>query len=669
MKTKTIADLAYTINYCKRHNKPMPIILCGAGISKTAGIPLTGQIIQDVFDKFSGKPEIEKLKYENCMDYYKIMRALRAEERQDLFKEYIESDAVRLNLASIYIAQLLKEKYVDFVFTVNFDDVLLKASALFNFIPPIYDLANMSGLNSNNFVKNSLVYLHGQYFGQWLLNTEDEIEKGLSNVHNLFQRECNRPWIVVGYSGEDEVFQKLNEIPSFSSDLYWVSYDDNTIKKEVMEQLLKPANKNAYAISNIDADTFFLELCTELKLQHPPIFDKPFTFLETYFDKIQDFKSPSSKFDILYQNLSKQKEISLNWIKKAKTTIENSTSLAKLQQEIIDAILKKDFSEEKGKIFEDEINTYQFNEAKEQLFLYFGEWGNTLYNLDNTKQDENLLEQSIEKYHKAIELNPSDDTIYNNWGTALNALAKIKQDENLFKQSFDKYHKANELNPSNDLVYINWGNALSNLARIKQDENLFQQSFDKYQKSSELKSYNDSIYNNWGNAISDLAEIKQDENLFQQSFEKYQKASKLNPENDAVYSNWGIALSNLAEINQDENLFYQSFDKFKKAAELNPNAHSVYYNWGSALSRLSKLKKDEAVLNEAETVLIKGIHLGSKKYNLACCYALQKKKENALNIIQIALENKEITSQFVENDSDWESYKNDEDFIALLAKY
>ncbi len=628
MKTKTIADLAYTINYCKRHNKPMPIILCGAGISKTAGIPLTGQIIQDVFDKFSGKPEIEKLKYENCMDYYKIMRALRAEERQDLFKEYIESDAVRLNLASIYIAQLLKEKYVDFVFTVNFDDVLLKASALFNFIPPIYDLANMSGLNSNNFVKNSLVYLHGQYFGQWLLNTEDEIEKGLSNVHNLFQRECNRPWIVVGYSGEDEVFQKLNEIPSFSSDLYWVSYDDNTIKKEVMEQLLKPANKNAYAISNIDADTFFLELCTELKLQHPPIFDKPFTFLETYFDKIQDFKSPSSKFDILYQNLSKQKEISLNWIKKAKITIENSASLAQLQQEIIDAILKKDFSEEKGKTFEDEINTNQFNEAKEQLFWYFGEWGNAESNLANAKQDENLFQRSFEMFQKASELRPNDSTVYFNWGTALYDLAELNQDENLLHKCFEKYQIASKLEPKSD-----------------------------------------AIYGNWGSALSYLATIKQGEELFQESFEKYQKASELNPENDAVYGNWGNALSKLAEIKQDENLFNQGFEKFKKAAKLNPNSHSVYYNWGSALSHLSKLNKDETLLNEAETVLIKGIDLGSKKYNLACCYALQKKKENALKILQIALENKEINTQFVKDDEDWDSFKNDEDFIALLAKY
>lgn len=614
MNLKTIKDIAFTIKYCKDNGKPMPIILCGAGISKTAGIPLAGKIIEDVYKKFSEKSEIIKLKARNSTDYYEIMRALRAEERQDLFKGYIESKEVRLNLASIYIAQLLKEKYVDFVFTVNFDDVLLKASSLFNFIPPIYDLANISNLNSNGFVNNSLIYLHGQYYGQWLLNTQNEIDKGLQNVHNLFQRECNRPWIVVGYSGEDEVFGKLNEIQSFSSDLYWVSYDDNTINSTVKEQLLEQTNKNAYLISDIDADTFFLELCTELGLEYPPIFDKPFTFLESYFDKIQDFNAPSEKYQSIYQNLSKQKEISFNWILKAKVTIENKKSLEQLQQEIIDSTIKADFNDRKAKQFLDEIGDKNYKAANEQLSWYFGDWGNSLLKSFRNNNDEKGLKESFVKYEKAIKLNPNNDRVFNNYGIALADLAIKKKDENLFEECYEKYKKGSELNPKNEDIFRNWGIALHDLGKIKKDEKKIKNSFEKYKKAMELNPKDVIIYNNWGIALNSLAFIKQDEKLFHASIKKYQKATELNPKDDNIYNNWGIALYNLATLKKEEALFEESFLKYQISSELNPKKSSSYYNWGLSLHRLAEIKQDQELYEECFLKYKKASEINPKDY-------------------------------------------------------
>jgi tetratricopeptide (TPR) repeat protein len=867
----TIEYLAYLLDKAKKENKEKAIVFLGAGTSVTAGIPLTNVIVRHIKLKFRNNPIIG-----NLNDYYKLMGALTADERRDLFHYYVTREKVKLNMANVYLAQLLKEGYVDYILTVNFDDLIMRACTLYGFLPPVYDVSNIKTITTTDIRTGSVLYLHGQYFGQWLLNNEEELKKVENEVLNLFNNiKTRRTWIVVGYSGNDGIFDKIKTLGSFSSEFFWVKKELNNTTDEHILEFIKTPNINANKIEGYYADSFFLKLHAELsklndKLLAPDIFYKPFTHLKSIMQNVKDI----DETDDLSLKVKSIIESANNRIEKAVSEFENKKSLEHLKQEIIDAILKKDFSEEKVKIFEDEINTYQFNEAKEELFWYFGEWGNTLCNLANTKQDknlfhkcfekyqkaselssndstlyynwgtalydlakltqdenlfhqcfekfkiasnlrhksdalyynwgcalsylatikqdeelfqesfekyqkaselnpendsiynnwgialsklaqikqfENLFQQGFDKYHKALELNPSNDSIYNNWGNALYAMAKIKQDETLFQQSFDKYHKANELNPFKDSVYRNWGNALSDLAKIKQDENLFQQSFDKYHKASELNFSNDSTYKKWGNALSDLAEIKQDENLFQQSFEKYlkasklnpikdsiyndwgnalfrltkikldetlyqqsfekyQKASELNPERDAVYynwgtallhfanskqepslyrqsferfqianelnpnnlntlQNWGIALSKLAFITQDENLFYQSFDKFQKAAELNPKAHAVYYNWGSALLRLSKLNKDETVLNESETVLIKGFDLGSKKYHLACCYALQKKKEKALKILQIALENKEETAQFVKDDEDWDNFKNDGDFIALLAKY
>ena len=53
---------------------------------------------------------------------------------KSLFYGYINNEKVKLNVTHIYLAQMLKEGLVDYVLTVNFDDLMLKACAMFNFI-------------------------------------------------------------------------------------------------------------------------------------------------------------------------------------------------------------------------------------------------------------------------------------------------------------------------------------------------------------------------------------------------------------------------------------------------------------------------------------------------------------------------------------------------------
>ena len=54
MKTATIEELAYLIKQAKDGNLPQPIIFLGAGASKTGGIPLASEIVDDILKKGKG---------------------------------------------------------------------------------------------------------------------------------------------------------------------------------------------------------------------------------------------------------------------------------------------------------------------------------------------------------------------------------------------------------------------------------------------------------------------------------------------------------------------------------------------------------------------------------------------------------------------------------------
>ncbi|MGL4631249.1 MAG: SIR2 family protein [Leadbetterella sp.] len=159
------------------------------------------------------------------------MGALTADERRDLFHFYVTRKRVKLNIANIYLAQLLHEGYIDYIVTVNFDDLILKACTLYNFLPPVYDLSNIQTTTTTDIRTGSVIYLHGQYFGQWLLNKKTELEKVKNEVLGLFNSiKTRRTWIVVGYSGNDGIFDKIKQLGSFSNDLFWVKKEFLPIK-------------------------------------------------------------------------------------------------------------------------------------------------------------------------------------------------------------------------------------------------------------------------------------------------------------------------------------------------------------------------------------------------------------------------------------------------------
>jgi hypothetical protein len=223
MKTATIEELAYFIKQAKANGRS-PIFFLGAGASKTGGIPLAGEIVDDILKNHSDNPRIKRLNAEE-KTYYKLMECLGSDEQNKLLKSYI--DASKINVTHIYLAQLMTNGYVDYVLTVNFDNLMLKALALFNEFPSTYDMAILKDLTTTTFKEKSVVYLHGQHHGLWLLNTAEEMAKVKEIIPPILHSiKDQRPWVFIGYSGSDPVFENIKSLGRFNNGLYWLTHYD-----------------------------------------------------------------------------------------------------------------------------------------------------------------------------------------------------------------------------------------------------------------------------------------------------------------------------------------------------------------------------------------------------------------------------------------------------------
>lgn len=113
-------------------------LLIGAGCSVSSGIPLADGFVKRIEQDFRASyRKAEKKDYPHCM------AKLRPGNRRDLVEKYI--DKAKINWAHMCIAQLVKKGYVDRILTTNFDPLAVKACAMLNVYPAVYDFAAISG--------------------------------------------------------------------------------------------------------------------------------------------------------------------------------------------------------------------------------------------------------------------------------------------------------------------------------------------------------------------------------------------------------------------------------------------------------------------------------------------------------------------------------------------
>jgi tetratricopeptide (TPR) repeat protein len=689
MKEIKIEHLAYLLKQAKEKKQPQPIFFLGAGASRSGNIPLAGEIIKQILNDYFDSPFIKDLP-EEARTYAKLMDCLLPDQRDELLKKYI--DEAKVNVTHIYLAQLLKEGFVDYVLTVNFDNLMLRSLALFNIFPSTYDMAILKDFTTSTFKEKSVVYLHGQNHGLWLLNTPEEMEKVKNTVPRIFDTIKNRrPWVFIGYSGEDPIFEHVKNLGRFNNGLYWVTYNDNN-PNETIQKFISEPNTNASIIKGYDSDSFMLKLNSELGLGQPSIVDKPFTALKEMLSEIVDiddkdfFKGVKERLVISKRQVAEAiKQFELGKVESIKNVEENKIDL--LKKEIINLLISKKYNEEVISDIEIRVKGLPDDNLQSLLSGLYSNWGNYLGDLAKTKKGkeaEELYYQSFEKYQKAIEIKPDKHEAYNNWGTYLGDFAKTKEGkeaEELYYQSFEKYQKAIEIKPDNHEAFYNWGTCLGNLAKTKEGkeaEELYHQSFEKYQKAIEIKPDKHEAFYNWGTYLGDFAKTKEGkeaEELYHQSFEKYQKAIEIKPDKHEAYKNWGTCLGDLAKTKEGkeaEELYHQSFEKYQKAIEIKPGNHEAFYNWGTYLGNFAKTKEGkeaEELYHQSFEKYQKAMEFGGKCYNLACLYAIQKKHKKALFYLELSLTKREVSVLFVENDDDWKDFLQDMDFINILNKY
>jgi len=472
-------------------------LLLGAGISKSAGIPLAYEIINIIKEKFPGTA-----KRATKETYPEYMRLLTPLQRRELIGSFI--DKAQINVAHLYLGSLVKEGYVNRIFTVNFDPLIIRSLNLFNLYPAVYDFAASQKYIPGAAAHLSVFYLHGQRDGFVLLNTEEEVKSHTHKLKNIFQDFRNCCWIVVGYSGKnDPVFEGLADIDIFHNKLFWIGYQEDP-GEHILKGILNPKSKYGYFLKGLDADTFFLNLAKELNLEDPQIISRPFTHLKEAISSIKEFTIDEKLVDLTKET----KE----WVNATIRLFEKDEDFYKIKvfqkikedhlvRKVRDIYVHNKF-DQVADIYMDVVSS-DIEEAKYYLCYTLNNWGLSLIEQAKTEIKEAARQRilhAIEKFEYAIDVMPDQYKLFNNLGMAQSELALIKSGKNaekLYEQAIENFQTAIKYNPDCYNAYDNWGMALLYLAKMKSDEQaerIYSNALEIFKKVEEIKP-NFAAYN------------------------------------------------------------------------------------------------------------------------------------------------------------------------------
>jgi tetratricopeptide (TPR) repeat protein len=503
---------------------------------------------------------------------------------------------------------MINAGFVDYVVTVNFDNLVQRSLSLYDIFPSVHDLTNLKEKVTDTIESPAVIHVHGQYNGNWQLNKIGELGKVKEMMQNIFAKiSQNRTWIVVGYSGEDPVFDTVFSSTKFDKNLYWVCYKDQAPSQTVQEKLLNKTEYNACRLNGYDADSFFMKLHNELAIEEPNIYKNPFTVLETYLANIKDISGDE------FKGVNQRLEISKKRVKEA-IALYNA----------------------------DEENTNPFSDEYKSAITR----DNYALKLSEMVSSKNF--DKIPKLHDEIKQNKLEDDLktnlsdaYFSWGFELGELAD-------YNAAIEKYKTALEFNPNTDGALHNWGIMLYNLRD-------YAQAVEKIEQAIALYSEDALYYRSMGISLYMLKDYD-NANL------NFKKAIDLNANDAITYLDFANSLAK-------QESYKDAVKKYQKAIELDPLLASAYSGLGHCLNRLDKLDEALIQLQKGESIkegsclynLACGYALTNQKE--LCLAALEKLLKNEL------LYNESVTRDELENDPDFKNVKDLPGFIKLLDTY
>jgi tetratricopeptide (TPR) repeat protein len=386
-------------------------LFLGAGASRSSGVPLASEMIQEWRRKAFRDRAPENSDFEAwCKqqpwcgkdgEYSTLFGMLYKTERAR--QAHIEKK-IRPAFPSwcyLYLANVVQAGFFNVIFTTNFDDLVNEALTTYLGYNPVVCAADSEVMSiSITTDRAKIIKLHGDYLFKRLKNTGKELKKLNPNMERKlkeFAKQCGM--VVIGYAGGDHsVMRVLEELMkdenSFPRGIYWGLRSKDEVKPAPRVKELATMFPDRFHLFKCeDFDLFMAQLHTRLELSLPDTVIEPYEALRKNFQPLVRKMSPDQSNDptikMHAQNL--EQELNRPWAK------ANRAEFDLLEGQM--ALGKRDYEEAIARVS-------AYCEKQSATATALTTWGDALAMKGEEEPSEAAFEEAAARWTEAIRVDP-----------------------------------------------------------------------------------------------------------------------------------------------------------------------------------------------------------------------------------------------------------------------
>lgn len=283
-----------------------------------------------------------------------------------------------------------------------------------------------------------------------------------------------------------------------------------------------------------------------------------------------------------------------------------------------------------------------------------------LYEMGNT-------EEAVQGYYKALTFKPDSDLALNNLGLIMAKNGKLRE-------AVDYYQKSLAANPQSAETLANMGDAQIALGNLEKAKGFYTQALSMAPNSFQ-------VHASMGKLLVNLGE-------FQQGVDHFTAALAIDHQDQETQNDLLLALRIINEIerledaiqiqpNQPANYFALAtllgrYNKADRAEQLCLQGLEKAPSDPNGLNQLAKIRMDQGRYGEAEKLLLETARVLGENipslYNLACMYARQNKKQEAVKYLKAAVDKGFGSWELLQTDPDMANIRDTEFFRDLMRQ-
>jgi Tfp pilus assembly protein PilF len=176
---------------------------------------------------------------------------------------------------------------------------------------------------------------------------------------------------------------------------------------------------------------------------------------------------------------------------------------------------------------------------------------------------EGHIEEAMEHYHKAIQINPNRFETFYSLGVALAAQGRLDE-------AIENFRKAIQINP-------NYPYALNDLGNAFATKGQWDEAIENFRKAVQINPNFSRALNNLGVALTAQGQLDE-------AIENFRKAIQINPNSSGTLNNLGRALA-------AEGQFDEAIQNYRQAIQVDPNRPETFYRLGLTLGQSGRTRE------------------------------------------------------------------------------